>query len=263
MLKYLEPLDWLPTAEDLPCSDETPVDSEIQERIPSLLHFILAELFADRSDWFFGIDMGIYYAPDTPPVVPDGFLSIGVESIKEDNENLRSSYVLWEEQGITPQLVIEIVSKHYRGEYNTKKDLYEQLGVLYYAVYNPIRKRKASLEIYRLVNGKYLPVIGNPVWMPEIGLGIGKERYTHHGREREWMFWYDKDGKRYPTPQEVTNYERQQATEFKNQATEFKNQATEFKNQATEFKNQVQTEQDRSQRLSDRLRELGINPDEI
>ena len=94
-----------------------------------------------------------------------------------------------------------------------------------------------------------MPVIGNPVWMPEIGLGIGKERYTHHGREREWMFWYDKDGKRYPTPQEVINYERQQATEFKNQATE--------------FRDQVQTEQDRSQRLSDRLRELGINPDEI
>jgi Uma2 family endonuclease len=249
MLKYLEPLDWLPTAEDLPCSDETPVDSEIQERIPSLLHFILAELFADRSDWFFGMDMAIYYHPDLPPVVPDGFLSIGVDSVKEDNENLRSSYVLWEENGILPQLVIEVVSKNYRGEYNTKKDLYEQIGVLYYAVYNPIRKRKASLEIYRLVNGKYLPVIGNPVWMPEIGLGIGKERYTHHGRNREWMFWYDEDGKRYLTPQEVAAQERQQAIEFKNQADE--------------FKSQVESEQARSQRLADRLRELGINPDDI
>ena len=28
MLKYLEPLDWLPTADDLPESDETSVDSE-------------------------------------------------------------------------------------------------------------------------------------------------------------------------------------------------------------------------------------------
>ncbi len=238
MLKYLEPLDWLPTAEDLPCSDETPVDSELQERIPSLLHFILAELFADRSDWFFGMDMGIYYNPDLPPVVPDGFLSIGVDSIKEDNENLRSSYVLWEEKGIVPQLVIEVVSKTYRGEYNAKKDLYEQLGVLYYVIYNPFRKRKPSLEVYRLVNDNYLPVIGNPVWMPEIGLGIGKERHTHHGRDREWLFWYDEDGKRYPTPQEVAR-------------------------QAIELKNQIESEQARSQRLADRLRELGINPDEI
>ena len=30
MLKYLEPLDWLPTAEDLPESDDKPVDSELQ-----------------------------------------------------------------------------------------------------------------------------------------------------------------------------------------------------------------------------------------
>ena len=140
------------------------------------------------------------------------------------------------------QLVLEVVSQTYRGEYTTKKDLYEDLGVLYYIVYNPIRKRKPSLEIYRLINGKYLPVIGSPVWMPEIGLGIGKEKHTYHGRHREWLFWYDDEGKRYPTPQELINHERQQATEFKNQ---------------------FQTEQERSQRLSDRLRELGINPDEI
>ena len=46
MLKYLEPLDWLPTADDLPESDETPVDSEIQETLSNLLKFILATIFA-------------------------------------------------------------------------------------------------------------------------------------------------------------------------------------------------------------------------
>jgi Uma2 family endonuclease len=249
MLKYLEPLDWLPTAEDLPCSDETPVDSEIQESLPTLLKFILATIFADRNDWFFAIDMGLYYNPEVPPVVPDAFLSLGVDHVKPGQDNLRPSYVLWEEKGIVPQFVLEVVSQNYRGEYNAKKDLYEQLGVLYYVVYNPIRKRKPSLEVYRLVNGKYLPVIGNPVWMPEIGLGIGKERHTHHGINREWMFWYDEDGKRYLTPQEVAAEERQKAIEFKSQVDE--------------FKSQVESEQARSQRLADRLRELGINPDEI
>jgi hypothetical protein len=29
-------------------------------------------------DWFFGIDMGIYYHPGKPAIVPDGFLSVGV-----------------------------------------------------------------------------------------------------------------------------------------------------------------------------------------
>jgi hypothetical protein len=37
MLKYVEPLDWLPTAEELPDSDDTPVDNELQELAPTLL----------------------------------------------------------------------------------------------------------------------------------------------------------------------------------------------------------------------------------
>ncbi len=268
MLKYLEPLDWLPTADDLPESDETPVDSEIQETLPNLLKFILAAIFADRSDWFFGIDMGVYYNPDVPAIVPDAFLSVGVETMK--SEALRSSYVLWEEKGVIPQLALEVVSQTYRGEYTTKKDLYEDLGVLYYIVYNPIRKRKPSLEIYRLINGKYLPVIGSPVWMPEIGLGIGKEKHTYHGRHREWLFWYDENGKRYPTPQEIIDQAKQEADLFKQQAKDDRQQAKQDKQQAKddrqrarEIDRQLQSEQDRSQRLSDRLRELGINPDEI
>ena len=275
MLKYLEPLDWLPTADELPESDETPVDSEIQETLPNLLKFILAAILADRSDWFFGIDMGVYYNPDVPAVVPDAFLSLGVETMK--SEDLRSSYVLWEEKGIIPQLVLEVVSQTYRGEYTTKKDLYEDLGVLYYIVYNPIRKRKPSLEIYRLINGKYLPVIGSPVWMPEIGLGIGKEKHTYHGRHREWLFWYDEQGTRYPTPQETIDQARQEANQFKQQAQEDRKKAKEDRKKSKEDQQksqenqqkvqeinlQLQSEQERSKRLSDRLIELGINPDEI
>jgi Uma2 family endonuclease len=226
MLKYVEPLDWLPTAEELPDSDDTPVDNELQELAPTLLKAVLAYLWKDRADWFFGIDMGIYYNPDEPPIVPDGFLSLGVESVK--SENLRSSYVLWEEQGILPQLVLEVVSKTYRREYSGKKDFYEQLGILYYVVYNPLRRRKPSLEVYKLINGKYLAVVGNPVWLPELGLGIGKERQTYQGREREWMFWYDQAGNRVLLPEELLDQEKA-----------------------------------RSQQLADRLRELGVDPDAI
>ncbi len=233
MLKYVEPLDWLPTAEELPDSDDTPVDNELQELAPTLLKAVLAYLWKGRTDWFFGIDMGIYYNPDEPPIVPDGFLSLGVESVK--SENLRSSYVLWEEQGILPQLVLEVVSKKYRREYSGKKDFYEQLGVLYYVVYNPLRKRKPTLEIYKLIRGQYLPMVGNPVWLPELGLGIGKERRTYQGREREWLFWYDEQGKRYLLPEELAD-------------------------QATERADQAEA---RSQQLADRLRALGVDPEEI
>jgi Uma2 family endonuclease len=254
MLKYVEPLDWLPTAEELPDSDDTPVDNELQESAPTLLKLVLAELWEDRMDWFFGIDMGIYYNPDEPPIVPDAFLSIGVDSVK--SENLRPSYVLWEEKGILPQLVLEVVSPKYRGEYSTKKDFYERLGILYYAIYNPKRKRKPTLEVYKLIQGKYLPVVGNPIWLPEIGLGIGKERATFQLREREWMFWYDEAGERYLTPQEMNKLSQQRAQQAEQQAKQAERQAKQAERQAK------QAEQ-KAQRLADRLRELGIDPDSV
>jgi Uma2 family endonuclease len=233
MLKYVEPLHWLPTAEELPDSDDAPVDNELQELIPTLLKLILSGLWDDREDWFFGIDMGIYYSPDEPPIVPDGFISLGVERVK--SENLRPSYVLWEERGIIPQFVLEVVSPKYRGEYTAKKALYEQLGVLYYAIYNSQRKRKPTLEVYKLMQGKYLPVVGNPVWMPELNIGLGKERRRYQCADREWLFWYNQDGVRYPTPQEQVKQELERADQA----------------------------EARSQQLADRLRALGIDPDKV
>jgi Uma2 family endonuclease len=60
MLEY-KPSDCLPCAEELPDSDDTPVDNELQDLIPSLLKAVLALLWEKRWDWFFGVDMAIYY----------------------------------------------------------------------------------------------------------------------------------------------------------------------------------------------------------
>ena len=198
MLKY-NPLHCLPSAEDLPDSDDTPVDNELQDLIPGLLKAILAWLWASRMDWFFGVDMGVYYDPDKPAIVPDGFLSLGLERIFD--EDLRLSYVLWEEN-VVPILVLEVVSHKRRGEYSSKKKLYAELEVLYYVVYNPRRRKKPPLEVYHLVNGEYVLLRGNPVWLPEIGLGIGRERGTYQGITREWLYWYDEESVRFLTPEE-------------------------------------------------------------
>jgi Uma2 family endonuclease len=66
----------LPSSEELPDSDETPVDNELQDLIPSLLKLILAYLWKDRMDCFFGVDMGIYYDPDAPAIVPNSFQTV-------------------------------------------------------------------------------------------------------------------------------------------------------------------------------------------
>jgi Uma2 family endonuclease len=205
MFEYNPQKAW-PSAEELLDSDDTPVDNELQDLIPGMLKAILALIWAERMDWFFGVDMGIYYDPDAPPIVPDGFLSLGVERVFD--EDLRLSYPLWEEK-VNPILVLEVVSQTYRGEYSTKKRQYEQLGVLYYVIYSPRRRRKPKLEVHRLVNGSYALQEGNRVWLPEIGLAIGAERGTYLGIAREWLYWYDEDGNRYLTPEEGIQAERQ------------------------------------------------------
>ena len=163
-------------------------------------------------------------------IVPDGFLSLNIERVFD--ENLRLSYTLWEEE-VTPILVLEVVSTKPGGEYTTKLQEYARLGVLYYVIYNPKRRRKARLEIYQLQNGNYELQIANPLWMPEIGLGIGCEPANYDGLTREWLYWYDENDCRYPTPYERAKLESQRAD----------------------------LESQRADRLAAQLRALGIEPE--
>ena len=71
----------LPRGIDLPDSDDTPVDNENQNFLPNYLLFLLGEIWKERNDWYFGVDMGVYYPTAIDPtvaIVPDGFLSLGV-----------------------------------------------------------------------------------------------------------------------------------------------------------------------------------------
>ncbi|MGH7999088.1 MAG: hypothetical protein ACREPR_06580, partial [Brasilonema sp.] len=47
----------LPTTDELPCSDDIPVDNEDQNFLPNVLLFLLNSIWANRMDWFFGVDM--------------------------------------------------------------------------------------------------------------------------------------------------------------------------------------------------------------
>ena len=207
MLNY-NPLQYLPSAEELPDSDDTPVDdtpvdNELQILVPTLLRAILAWLWSERSDWFMGVNMGVYYDPKQPAIVPDGFLSLGVVRLK--GEKGRLSYVLWSENNIVPQLAIEFVSRTYGQEYSDKLALYAQMGVLYYVIYNPNyyqRDKHEPFEVYRLQGSDYVRLCGEPVWLPEIGLGIGREVGIFEGWRREWLYWYDQQGNRFPSPDE-------------------------------------------------------------
>jgi Putative restriction endonuclease len=240
--------DGLPSAEELPDSDGKAVDSELQELIPGLLKAILLDLWDDQPNWLFSIDMGFYYHPDKPAIAPDGLLSLGVEDIED--ENLRSSYVLWDEK-VIPLFALEIVSKTAGKEQTKKFEIYRSIGILYYLVYAPLRKRKARFQLYKLVDGDYvLQSDGQqPYWMPEIGLAIGAQQWLYRRSQREWLFWYDRDNLRYPTPIERAKAASKQAQAASQRAD-------------TAIAAQTAAEQENIA-LRQRLRDLGIDPDKL
>jgi Uma2 family endonuclease len=207
----------LPTSDELPDSDDTPVDNEEQNFLPNFLLFLLEFIWESRQDWFFGVDMGIYHTTGVSPyvpVIPDGFLSLGVDRRKAGKS--RKSYVMWEENNIAPIFCLEIVSWTPGEEYDKKMDIYAKLGVLYYVIYNPDywqRDRHQPFEVYKLVDGEYQLQIGEPFWFAEIGLGIGRYRTRVRGIQREVLYWFDERGNRYKTPEEILIEQQRQLTE--------------------------------------------------
>jgi len=139
-----------------------------------------------------------------------------------------------------------VVSETYRGEYSEKLKEYQDLEVLYYAIYNPDRLKKDHelLEVYRLSEGQYVLLSGEPFWMPEIGLGIGRAIGINLDWHREWLYWFSEDGTRYPIPEEFQRYRADLAED----------------REQVEREGRLEAER-RAALLAERLRALGLDPD--
>jgi Uma2 family endonuclease len=267
----------LPTAEELPHSDDTPVDNELQNDIPNFILNLLRLIWEERQDWFFGVDMAVYYEPRKAAIVPDGFLAVGVPRHK--NEAGRLSYVLWEEENVMPILALEVISQEYNGEYEKKLEAYQNIGILYYVIYNPLTKKgrkykhRSSLEIYKLVDDVYQLIPANEqgiVWIPEISLGMGCEVRAFASWEREWLYLYDQNGDRYLTDREIAAQERQEKLQermAKQEAMAIANRQQLIAKRQRLIANQErmakQEAEQKAERFAEKLRELGFDPNEM
>lgn len=246
----------LPSTEELPGSDDIPVDNEDQNFLPNLLLFMLVILRADRMDWYFGVDMAVYHTTGVSPrvpVVPDAFFSLGVERKKGGKS--RRSYATWEENNVIPTLVLEMVSHKPGGEYDTKFEIYTTLGVLYYVIYNPEfwkRDRHHPFEVYKLVDGVYHLQIGEPYWMPELGLGLGRTQSLVGGIQQEILCWFDETGIAYPTPDDL---HRQSAVD--------RYQLRQEQRRADEQQQRAEDQQQEILKIRSYLRSIGIDPDNL
>ena len=88
-------------------------------------------------------------------------------------------------------------------------------------IYNPEYwgcDKHQPFEVYKLIGGKYHLQRGEPYWMSEVGLAIGRAQGLLGGEIREVLTWFDNEGNRYPSAEE-------KALEFEAQAQAYQTQA--------------------------------------
>jgi Uma2 family endonuclease len=257
-------LQHLPNSDERPCSDDTPVDNEDQNLLPNLLLFLLTDLWGTRTDWFFAVDMAVYHTTGVNPkipVVPDAFLSLNVERRKAGKT--RRSYATWDENDVVPILILEMVSHKPGGEYEEKMSIYRSLGILYYVIYNPDywqRDRHQPFEVYRLEQGSYRSQMGEPFWMPEVGLGIGRHQTVLGGFAQEILTWFGETGTRYLNAAEQ---EELQAAQERLRADQETLRADQETLRADQEKLRADQEQQERQRLEAFLRSQGFDLDNL
>jgi Uma2 family endonuclease len=209
-----------PDLSHLITEDDAPVDNRYSERQMRLLTSPLFESWEERKPFEALTDVGFFSKPDNESVVaPDFLLSLGVEP-KEINEKKEThSYFIWL-YGKPPNLVIEIVSNKKGGELDRKYDIYQNIGVAYYAVHDPYHHLgKRTLRLFRLVAGKYVEC-ASAQWMPEIGLGLALWEGIFQDAKAEWLRFVDKDGQVIPTGAETASEADARATEATSRANE-------------------------------------------
>lgn len=146
-------------------------DSTLQFRWVVTVQGNLDLLFVSRPDVFVAGDHAIYPVEGNPAVrqAPGAYVAIGRP--KGD----RGSYRVWEEGGIFPQVVFEVLPPDYRsGEMSRKFHFYEQHGAQEYYILDPDHAR---VEGYLNHPAGFTDVPDMDGWVsPRLGIrfGLGK-----------------------------------------------------------------------------------------
>jgi hypothetical protein len=250
--------------EHLVIEDDTPVDNFQSEQQQRLLVEPLYSSEVIPQPFLAAANVGLFYEPKTDPIVPDMLLSLGIERPDDFSQKKNRCYIA-EKMGKLPEVCIEIVSNREgdeltlskksqrKGKQVAKKDIYADIGISYYVVFDPLRQlqtqkdmNKALLRVWKLAEGRYTELttstgireIGEWIWLEEVKLGLKLWLGSFEERRiRLWLRWCDVHGEVIPTGAESKRIERQQA-EFERQRALFANQRAEQANQQVEQANQ-------------------------
>lgn len=178
----------------LPETDGEPLETPWHRSAINLLIDILTFYWRDRNDFFVGGNMFLYYSLQMPQTVfkgPDFFFVEGVERHRP-----RESWIVWNEAGKYPDLIVELLSRTTaHTDRTTKKDLYERtFHTSEYFCFDPATNR---LDGWRLVNGRYQDIPANERgWLrsERLGLWLGIWEGEYLGERATWLRFYDSSG---------------------------------------------------------------------
>jgi Uma2 family endonuclease len=216
---------------------------------------------AEQTDFYVGGNMFIYYSSTQVKNRdfrgPDFFVVLDV-----DGERERLGWVVWEEEGRYPDVIVELMSPSTANvDLGLKKDLYDRVFKTQdYFVYNPFDATSLlgwhRSDTYRTI----VPDERGWLWCEKLGLWLGTWQGTIDRETLSWLRFYDSTGALVLLPEEAA----QQQAEAENQRAESASQRAEAESQRAEAESQrAEFERSRSERLATRLRELGEDPDLI
>ena len=205
------PFDLRDIIENIVTEDDEPVDNLFSAKQQTLLKRPLYASWSPppsedqpkkkRRKFLAEVNVGIFFAVNQPPLVPDFFLSLDVEPHKDWYDKEHRTYFVWE-FGKVPEVAVEIVSNRKGGELTAKLKDYARMGVNYYVVYDPNgHLSKDKLRVYELGFGKrYL--LREDRQLSDLGLTLILWQGVFEDKEDTWLRWCDAAGRLIPTGEE-------------------------------------------------------------
>ena len=258
---------------DLITEDDEPVDNFLSAKQQRLLVEPLYTSAQLPRPFLVDSNVAIYASPRAAAIVPDMFLSLGVQVVPEWREKENRSYLLWE-FGKPPEVVVEIVSNQKGNEIGQKLADYAELGVLYYVIYDPHEYLfEDQIRVYQRVAGDYL--LRPDYRLAEVGLSLTLWYGTFEDITRIWLRWCDASGRVIFTGAERAAQADRRAEQADRRAEQAQQQAQQAhqlaeteRQRAADAHQQAETErqrteqaQQRASRLAAQLRAAGIEPE--
>ena len=186
-----------PPPTNLIFDDGEPLESNRHRIAINVLIESIHEAYRGRDDYFAGGNMFLYFSRSQVRNKdfrgPDFFVVLDVDGTRE-----RQGWVLWEEQGRYPDVIIELLSPSTANtDLEDKRVLYERtFRTRNYFVYNPFNPE--SLQGWRLgASGRYeelTPSDRGWLWCDNLGLWLGIWEGTILRETASWLRFYDSEG---------------------------------------------------------------------